>query len=189
MMRVIKTLKDGSFGFKERKRANYRLRRAARAVIFDKRGRVAMLHATKYGYYKVPGGGIEKGEDIETGLRREVAEEAGCRIEIDGTLGMTVEYRSWYNRKQISYCYVGHVVGKLGRPTFTADEKKEGFKPVWMGLDRALELVEMCAKKRDANNTLNYSIRFMANRELAILKQAKAIEPGLGNLYKMRKHN
>ncbi|KAA0205648.1 hypothetical protein EDM68_04920 [Candidatus Uhrbacteria bacterium] len=41
----------------------WRERRASRAVVFDEKDRVAFLFVSKHGYYKLPGGGIEEGED------------------------------------------------------------------------------------------------------------------------------
>ncbi len=38
-------------------------RGAARAIIFNSKKEILLQHATKYGYYKLPGGGIGKGED------------------------------------------------------------------------------------------------------------------------------
>ena len=46
-------------------RDNYSQREAARAVMADAEGRIALLHVVKYGYYKIPGGGIDPGESIE----------------------------------------------------------------------------------------------------------------------------
>ena len=48
--------------------------------IIQKNGLIAMIHSLKYGYYKLPGGGMEKGETHEETLIREVAEESGLQI-------------------------------------------------------------------------------------------------------------
>ncbi len=54
-------------------------RPSARGIII-KDGKLAMIHSVKYDYYKFPGGGIEKGEDKESGLIREVQEETGLIV-------------------------------------------------------------------------------------------------------------
>lgn len=54
-------------------------RPSVRGIIL-REGKVAMMHSLKYGYYKLPGGGIEKGETLEQTLIREVAEEAGLQV-------------------------------------------------------------------------------------------------------------
>lgn len=43
-------------------------------------GKVAMMHSLKYGYYKLPGGGVEQGETLQQTLIREVAEESGLQV-------------------------------------------------------------------------------------------------------------
>lgn len=48
--------------------------------IIQKNGLIAMMHSLKYGYYKLPGGGMEKGETHEETLIREVAEESGLQV-------------------------------------------------------------------------------------------------------------
>ena len=43
----------------------FRKRGAARAVLLDDSGQVYLLKVSKYGYHKLPGGGIHEGEDIK----------------------------------------------------------------------------------------------------------------------------
>ncbi len=71
----------------------FAVRTAARAIVFDENNNIALLHATKYDYFKLPGGGIEKGEDPESAMRRECLEEIGCNVEVTGELGTILEYR------------------------------------------------------------------------------------------------
>ena len=54
-------------------------RPSARGIII-KDGKLAMIHSIKYDYYKFPGGGIEKNEQKENALIREVLEETGLDV-------------------------------------------------------------------------------------------------------------
>lgn len=54
-------------------------RPSVRGIIL-KDGKVAMMHSLKYDYYKLPGGGIEDGENYEETLIREVKEESGLIV-------------------------------------------------------------------------------------------------------------
>lgn len=54
-------------------------RTSVRGIIL-KDGKVAMMHSLKYDYYKLPGGGIEDGENYEETLIREVKEESGLIV-------------------------------------------------------------------------------------------------------------
>ena len=146
----------------------YEIRNAARAIVFDENNLVALLHATKYDYYKLPGGGIEKEETNEIALKRECLEEIGCNVEIVKELGMTIEYRKDFNTKQISYCYVAKLVGKKGNPKLEPDEANEGFKTVWFSLKEAIEKVKESHPK-------TYVGPYMVTRDYALLLAAQKI--------------
>ena len=55
------------------------IRHSARCINI-KNGLVAMVHSTKYDYYKFPGGGIEEDESIEQAMIRETQEETGLVV-------------------------------------------------------------------------------------------------------------
>lgn len=57
-------------------------RPSVRGVII-KNGKIAMMHSLKYDYYKLPGGGIEEGEELRDTLVREVKEESGLVVKKD----------------------------------------------------------------------------------------------------------
>lgn len=125
----------------EMEHAHYPVREAARAVVMDDEGNVALLHVTNEQYYKLPGGGIEGAEDRHLALQRECQEEIGCNVEVLGEIGMIVEYRKFFTLKQISYCYLAKVKGKKGTPNFTDEEIAEGFEHIWLPYEEALKLI------------------------------------------------
>ncbi len=55
-------------------------RRPSVRGIIVRTGKVAMMHSLKYDYYKLPGGGMERGETYEETLIREVKEESGLIV-------------------------------------------------------------------------------------------------------------
>ena len=143
-------------------------REASRAVLFDENGLVPLLFVSKHGYHKLPGGGIGGGEDKKGALVREVLEEVGSKIEIDGEVGKIAEFRSKWNLKQISYCYIGRIVSK-GKPNFTEKELIQGFKLVWLPLDEAISKVEN-------DKPANYTGSFIRKRDAVFLKKAAAMK-------------
>ena len=146
----------------------YPIREAARAIVFDENNFIALLHATKTHYYKLPGGGIEKGETKEEALKRECLEEIGCNIKIVKELGLTVEYRKEFNVKQISYCYIARLIGKKGLPDLEQDEEDEGFQTIWISLEDAIE------KVHESRPTV-YDGPYIIARDFELLKATKEI--------------
>ena len=87
----------------------YTLRKAARAVLF-KDDKIAILFVSKNNYHKLPGGGIEPGENIHEALQREILEETGCTSEIGEPIGITIEYKDMVGFLQISYVFSAVVI-------------------------------------------------------------------------------
>lgn len=146
--------------------AKYRERVAARAVVFDQDNNVALLHATVLNYHKLPGGGIDEGEDVIAALKRECLEEIGCKIENIVELGSIEEFRNKISLHQWSHCYTARVVGEKGTPHLEEDEVAEGFETVWMPLTDAIKTLES-----ELNSDV-YLARFMTRRDLTFLKAA-----------------
>lgn len=137
-MKNIKTLNPENAS--EEEIANFKTREAVRAIVYDKDGKIAVLHVTKQNYYKLPGGGVEEGENVYNALKRECREELGCNIETYGEVGQVIEYRKMYQLKQISPCYLARVVGEKGKPSFTEEEAEDGFEIQWLPLEKAIPL-------------------------------------------------
>ena len=111
-MKELKLINPESVSEEETK--NYRVREAVRAIVVDEDGKIALLHVSKSNYYKLPGGGMENGEDKMSTLRRECLEELGCEIEVVGEVGSILEYNKMFSLKHTSYCYIAKVKGKKG---------------------------------------------------------------------------
>ncbi len=148
-------------------RAEIKERRASRAVLFDKEGLIPILFVAQDNYHKLPGGGIDDNETREEALIREVKEETGSLIEIEREVGKIVEFRSKWNLRQESYCYLGKIISK-GEPELTEKEKGQGFRVVWLTLNEAIKRIEKDEPK-------SYAGLFIQKRDLTFLKKAKEI--------------
>lgn len=84
-MELIKILNPENAS--EQEVVKFKVRTAVRAVVYDKDNNIAVLNVSKQYYYKLPGGGVEEGEDIPMALKRECREELGCDIKIHSEVG------------------------------------------------------------------------------------------------------
>ena len=142
-------------------------RNAVRAIIF-KDDKIAMVKSDKEGYYKFPGGGMEKNESKIDTLIRETLEETGLSIipESIEEYGYTCEKRrGTYDFDEIfiqnSYYYKAIVTDTISELSLDKYEKILGYHLEFVSLEIAYE----------ANKTIgkNYHSSF-------ILREAKVLE-------------
>lgn len=167
----IARLRDSVFGLPEDyDESTFVTRTAARAVLVDKDGRVAVINSTNRNCYKLPGGGIDDGELIEEALRREVREEAGYEISHIVPLGYTHETRHKFQQFNISYAFLARAEEYVGN-NLMEDEIEDGFELEWFdNIDAAIEAVSAL----DISNMI-YQAKFFTRRELAILRAAQKV--------------
>jgi len=118
-------------------------RRAARAIVL--RGEdILLLYTERYHDYSLPGGGIDEGEGVLEGLKRELQEETGAQgISNIEEFARYDEYRPWYKPDadiihMISYCYVCDIDKELGDTAYESYEVNNGMKPLWVNINEAI---------------------------------------------------
>ena len=164
-MELIREIKDKDIGEKPRKVSKFKERKAVRAILFDNNKNVAIMNVAKFSYHKIPGGGVEQGEDLQEALKREIKEEAGATAKVIRELGRITEERTHYQLKQESLCFIAEVISK-GETEYTKKEKAHGFSVSWVPLDKAISLFE-------ADHPEDYGAKFMHLRDLTFLKEAR----------------
>jgi len=136
-------------------------------VLLDGEGRVAVVNVRKYGYYKIPGGGVEEGEGLEESAKREVLEEAGCECEIIGSLGRKETDVPGWDLHDVSDGFVAKVVGEKKPPHFDDYEEERGFSLEWHdSLDAAISTM-------GSNSVSDPDAAALQLRDLVYLKLAK----------------
>jgi 8-oxo-dGTP diphosphatase len=168
-MKLLDSIHDKDFlSAPPPKHANYYERSAVRAVLLDSTGRVFLLHVGLHGYHKLPGGGIDRGEDNFQALARELKEEVGCEAIIIRELGEIIEHREYIATMQTSYCYLAQQVGAKHPNNLEEGEIDEQMSEVLAAsIDDAIALLE-------ADTPNNLEGKFIQRRDLAFLREAKA---------------
>lgn len=120
-------------------------RYAVRGVIF-KDGKFAMQQAGN-GYYKILGGGIDKGETNEDAVVREVQEESGLVVVRDSIkpIGEVLEVRKDIfdpTCKYIchTYVYTCEVEDEMVETNMTESEIRGGYHLAWATMDEILKV-------------------------------------------------
>ena len=164
-MNLLREIYEKHIGiFKDYKETSYKVRKAARTILFDELGKIAILYVSKDNYHKLPGGGIEAEENIIEALKREAIEEVGTDIEVLGEIGTIIEYRDEFEQIQISYCYYSKVIGEIRPPSYTEEEVNCGFQLRWVDAKEAFELLEK-------DEPYNYVGKFIRERDKTFLKE------------------
>jgi ADP-ribose pyrophosphatase YjhB (NUDIX family) len=165
-MKHLLTIYPQDIGAASDPNAIFKERRAARAVMVTKKGGIYLVYMKTRGYYKLPGGGIEEGEDTETALHRELLEECGTDGVIIGEVGSVEEFREDYGLHQLSYCYLVQQNGSHMLPEYTEKERREQAElHIAASIDDAIMLVK-------ANTPIDDECRFMQQRDSVLLKEA-----------------
>ena len=146
------------------------LREAVRGIVIDKTN-LFMIHSSKNGDYKFPGGGITGKETHHETLKREIREECGALVtEIGPPFGKVIEYdlpleRDFDVFKMTSYYYYCQIEHALFTQKLEQYEYDLGFHHVWVDIGTAIQ-----NNKDIASSNLTEKIRWLP-RETFVLEQ------------------
>lgn len=132
----------------------FRKRLAVRSIVIDGDKNIALAYVSSHDYYKIPGGGVDEGEDVLEALHRECLEESGVHIKEIKELGYIIDINSIWALIQESYCYISVVDGQKKPPKFTKKERQKGFELHWVPLKKVIHVMESARPKRDTEKHL-----------------------------------
>lgn len=117
-------------------------RTAARGII--KNGTQYLLIFSKYGDYKFPGGGMEKGESLEDTVIREIQEETGYHVIRNSIkeFGSVLERRKGEYEdimEMDSHYFLCDVETEVGKRNLDKYEKEYDYQIIWTTLQYAME--------------------------------------------------
>jgi len=170
-MELICKITDKDIGEEIKEMRNPKLRFGARGIVIREDGKIAVFNKSNKNEYKLPGGGVDKGEDIKEAFKREALEETGCEIEVIEELGTIEEHKSLDNFKQISHVFIGKVLKDNGELNLTQKEKDEGAKLLWVDKEEGLKLITDCFNNLKESKYENlYHSKFIVLRDRYILE-------------------
>ena len=133
-------------------------------VLFDEDKNIALSHIGIWDLHGLPGGGVDKGEDFITAVKREAWEEAGCHCEIINKIGMTYQNSAIDNFVQKKYYYLAKVVGEKGDLHLEDYEIASQTTVRWYPLKQTIQIIS----ERKANNV---GEEFFKRRDIAVLNE------------------
>jgi ADP-ribose pyrophosphatase YjhB (NUDIX family) len=120
---------------------------ATRAIVI-KKNKILLMFTERYNDYSLPGGGVDQGEALTDGLKRELSEETGAlNINNINPFGLYEEYRPHNSQKHfpdctimhmLSYCYVCDIADQLGENKLEDYEVSNGMQVRWVSIDEAI---------------------------------------------------
>ncbi len=172
MSNIIARITDEDFNLPKIELKDPLIRYASRGIIINANAEIAVFHKKKKKEYKLPGGGIEKGEDPKEAFKREILEETGCKIYDIDELGITIEEKGQTNFCQISYIFKANVLEDTKLLHLTKKEQEEGGELLWMPLEDAYKVIKECIDEVLGSKYDNkYKTLFMVKRDALILKE------------------
>ena len=90
---------------------------AVTVAVRDQDGRLLLIQRSDNGLWAMPGGGLEVGETVAQAAAREVLEETGIAVEIDGVVGIysdpkhVIAYDDGEVRQQFAICLSARPAG------------------------------------------------------------------------------
>lgn len=113
-----------------------RVREGCRAIIVEN-GKVLLSWEERKDVYMSPGGGVENGESLEECVIRELSEEAGYNVKVIKPLFKVNEY--CFETLWINNYFLCEIEGECEQH-LTESEKYNRVKPVWIEIEKAIEI-------------------------------------------------
>jgi ADP-ribose pyrophosphatase YjhB (NUDIX family) len=151
----------------------YSDRATGKAIVLDGENKVALVGNKQNKFLLLPGGGIDDGEDIQTGIVRECLEEIGCVVNILDEVGCIDDYRPRDKKHCINYCYTARVIGNKGDPKHTENETAVGMYTKWVTLEDALDIFKRQKLELESGKVAFYNTGFNIIRDLLFLEETK----------------
>jgi len=148
--------------------------RAARGVAMQDE-QILLLFTERYNDFSFPGGGVDDGEDIITGLVREMEEETGARgVKVGREFARVDEKRPHWKSEfdvlhMVSHFHFCEINSPLQEVRMESYEIANGMRPLWVSLDEAIQHNRAVMQRQES--TMGLSIQ----RETLMLEHVQRL--------------
>ena len=145
---------------------NYTKTRVGSRAIIVQEGNILLTHESISGWWLIPGGGIEEGENPIDAMIREVREEVGLEIIKDTIREFGYVHRIQKGKYepvfiQDNYYYFCEVYEGQKAPCFSESERAEGFEPAFVSLEKAIKTNEIYVQENTFDSMIERELRIM----------------------------
>ena len=148
-------------------------REIVRAIVYDDEGKFYFVRADRDDDFgkavliETAGGGVEKDEDLQSAIIRELKEELGADVEIIRKLGVVSDYYNLIHRHNINNYFLCKAVS-FGDKNLTEDEIESfHLSTLRLSFDEAVAEYIKCAESKIG--------KLIAARELPVLDAVRSI--------------
>ncbi len=117
---------------------------ASRGLVIDN-GKILLSYEVNTNVYMTPGGGLEDDETLEECCIRELKEEAGCEVKPLKHFLVINEY--CFETLYVSNYFICEKTGECSQ-SLTDIEVEHGITPVWVDVEKAIEIFSDYPNKR-----------------------------------------
>jgi len=150
------------------------VRDIVRAIVVDDDGFFYFVRADRDDIFgkaiviETSGGGVEKGEDLESAIKRELREELGAVVDVIRKIGVVEDYYNLIHRQNVNNYYLCKVKSFIDKELTDDERDLYHLTTLKLTYEEALLEYEKC---RDSMLG-----RIIGNREVPILKFVKGIK-------------
>ncbi|UII55916.1 NUDIX hydrolase [Cytobacillus spongiae] len=126
----------------------------AYVLLFDEQGENVLMvknMGEKTSYYTLPGGAVEQGETLEEAAIREVKEETGFDIEVEGIFSIGEAFFEDRGHHAIFFTFRGKIIG--GEINISMPEEIEEI--IWMDAQKAEDYIHITNDTKGLINSIS----------------------------------
>jgi 8-oxo-dGTP diphosphatase len=125
-----------------------------------------------FGYLETSGGGVQKGEDLLTALKRELKEELGYEVEVICYLGQVIDYYNLIDRRNINNYFLVRKIKEVGNHLMEDEKNDFHLTPSKVTYEQAIASYKAINGKKIGT--------LLFNREVPVIRLAEYVIESYG---------